>query len=95
MAQTSAVVFEDKGNRFIVPALWWNDDERPAGWILEAMGFATCVGVNYERELIPIDDNRPLPHVKASMGSSMLAHGSTSVLIIAGPLFDAVAVERS
>lgn len=92
MNTVKAAVFSNKDNRFLVRGFIWTDEDRPAGWLLDVMGYAMGLGVKYEKELlsIPLDDEgcMVIPHAVTEMRSPNLMHGGGHVLMISGPLFD-------
>lgn len=91
-------VFADgKGNRFVFPGLY-SDDEKTAGW-----GFCrqieAALGVTEEEQTFDVmpDDNGVMnfPHVVAEAGSRGFAHGHNTVWLIGGPTFDGIVAEES
>ena len=88
-----AVVFERDGNRFLASNFWWPEEDRPSGWLLNAMGFGISLDLNYGKELLLLEadpNGDPIiPCVRADMTSRKLQHGHGTVYMISGPLFDA------
>lgn len=89
---STAVVFEKDGNRFLVSGFWWPKEERPASWVIDAMMYAMALGIKHETELLVVDtDERGglrIPCVHTTMSGPQLMHGSGTVYVISGPLFD-------
>lgn len=97
--KVSAVVWEHCGNRFIMRGFWWTDEDRPYGWMIDAMMFGISMGINREPTLVEFDLSEDgdiqVPFVRSTMSSDRLMHGRGTVYMISGPLFDEVSMADS
>ena len=89
--KATAVVFKKGDNRFLNPLFWWPDEERPAGWLVDAMMYSLQLGIDYEPDLmeLEVDEGALLvPHVRTTISGPQLLHGRGTIWMISGPLFD-------
>jgi hypothetical protein len=90
---------DDKGNRFIYPSMirWPQDEEydRPAkhDLILRAMSLDLALRTTADEGWFEFDPDN-FPHVTTQIGHRHFAHGSATVILFAGPEFDAAMAER-
>lgn len=88
---------DDKGNRFIFPSfIIWPDKEaqhtNPAkhDLTLRAMGLEVAIsGLRADEGWFEFDPAR-FPHVRTDIGSRAFLHGGATVMLFAGPEFDAL-----
>lgn len=91
---------DDRGNRFIYPSMirWPQDEEydRPAkhDLILQAMTLDLALGTKADNDWFEFDPES-FPHVKTEILHRNFAHGGATVMIFAGPLFDATIGEEA
>lgn len=93
LARTKAFT-DNKGNRFIYPSMirWPQVDEadRPSqsDLILQAMALDLAIGTKADEGWFDFDPAN-FPHLQSEIGHPGFAHGGATVLLFAGPEFDA------
>jgi hypothetical protein len=85
---------DEKGNRFVFPSMirWPQDDEhtRPAkhDLVLQAMSLDLALGTKADKGWFEFDPAK-FPHVRTEIGHRNFAHGGATILLFAGPEFEA------
>lgn len=86
---------DDKGNRFVYPSMirWPQDEEyeRPSksDLILKSMTLDLALGTKADDGWFEFDPAH-FPHVRTEIGHRNFAHGGATILLFAGPQFDAL-----
>lgn len=85
---------DEHGNRFIFPSFIIREDDpnspSKTDIILRAMEMRTIMHLDADEDWFEFDPEH-FPHVREIACSRAFAHGGATVLIFAGPQFDAVA----
>lgn len=89
---------DSRGNRFIYPSMIrWpqdNEEDRPTkcDLILQAMSISMATGTKADEDWFEFDP-AVFPHIKTEILHPSFMHGGATVLMFAGPVFDAAVAD--